>query len=75
MQRRQMTVGRPKTKRQLREYVCGRKRGYPTRQQAMYELKHLAAQPDARDPERLGVYKCGWCPDFHVGHQPKKKAG
>lgn len=73
MQRRQMTVGRPKTKRQLREYVCGRKRSHPTKQAAIWEMDHLKGIPGVRDPDRLDVYRCGFCVGWHVGHRPKGK--
>lgn len=52
--------------------TCGDKRAYPTQREASEaNNRHLRALKNKR--EKLHVYKCLNCRQWHLGHPPRKE--
>lgn len=50
-----------------------RKVGHLTRASAEAQLASIRLAPDCVNADALGVYVCGNCGQFHVGHDKEKK--
>jgi hypothetical protein len=51
--------------------MCGNKRPYATREAALSAVEDLESRTG--DVNRMVVYKCHYCDQFHFGHLPGSK--
>lgn len=52
---------------EFRRRMCGEKKRYPTRKDA----KRAREQIIQRFKNRMGVYRCPFCREYHLGHSTK----
>lgn len=50
---------------------CGKKRQYPTRDDAQWALEQMLDDPDTEQANKLRIYQCEYCEQFHIGRQSK----
>lgn len=55
------------SKRHQRRKVCGNKVQHKTRDEAWFHMKRLQVNKGCKN---LGIYKCKFCKQWHVGHVP-----